>query len=185
MIVLLVILGVVGLLAISIYNNLIGKRNQVDNVFGSIDALLKKRYDLIPNLIATVKEYMGYEQKTLTDITSLRAQATTRDLDQNQKVDLENKFVPALRGLMVAVEAYPDLKANQNFLQLQGTFNEVEEQISAARRAFNAAVTDYNNAIQMFPGNIFAGLMGFAPKKVFETSDAERQNPNAGELFKK
>ena len=185
MIIVLVVLGLVIVMAISIYNNLVVKRNQIDNIFGSVDTLLKKRYDLIPNLIATVKQYMLHEQKTLTDVTAMRAQAMSGNLNQAQTIDLENKLVPMIRGLMVSVENYPDLKANQNFLQLQASFNEIEEQISAARRAFNATVTDYNNAVQVFPSNIFAGMMNFQVRKVFEIPESERVNPNASELFKK
>jgi len=168
-----------------IYNSLVVKKNQVNNVFATIDALLKKRYDLIPNLIATVKNYMQYEKGVLEEITSLRAKAISGNLSEDEKVDLENKVSKVLGGIMVAVENYPELKANQNFLQLQAAMNEIEEQISAARRAYNAAVTDYNNAVEMFPTNIFASAMNFKQRKLFEISDKERQNLSADELFKK
>ena len=102
----------------------------------------------------------------------------------DEKVDLDNKVTKALGGIMVAVENYPDLKANQNFLQLQGTMNEVEEQISAARRAYNAAVTDYNNAVEMFPTNILASMMSYKLKKVFEISEEQRQDVDVNALFK-
>ncbi len=173
------------LLCIIFVNTLVGKKNQVQNVFGSIDALLKKRYDLIPNLVNTVKTYMKHERETLTEITELRTKAINGNLTDEEKVDLNNKIGKMIGGIMVAVENYPDLKANQNFLQLQASLNEVEEQISAARRAYNASVTDYNNAVEMFPTNIFAGIMGYKVKKVFEISESERQNINVGELFSK
>jgi len=127
--------GVLLLICIIIYNSLVGKKNQVLNVFATIDALLKKRYDLIPNLIATVKTYMQHERETLTEITELRAKAVSGQISDDEKVALDNKLSQMLGGIMVAVENYPDLKANQNFLQLQGSLNEIEEQISAARRA--------------------------------------------------
>jgi len=168
-----------------LYNSLISKKNQVQNVFASVDALLKKRYDLIPNLVATVQKYMQHERGTLTEITELRAKAISGTLSDDEKVDLDNKLTKTLGGIMVAVENYPDLKANQNFLQLQASLNEVEEQISAARRAYNAAVTDYNNAVEMFPTNILASMMNYQRKKVFEIPDTERQNVDVKDLFNK
>ncbi len=168
-----------------LYNSLISKKNQVQNVFASIDALLKKRYDLIPNLVATVQKYMEHERGTLTEITELRAKAVSGTLSDDEKVDMDNKLTRTLGGIMVAVENYPDLKANQNFLQLQASLNEVEEQISAARRAYNAAVTAYNNAVEMFPTNILASMMNYRRKKVFEIPDAERRNVDVKDLFNK
>ncbi len=177
--------GVVLLLIIIVMvNTLIGKKNQVQNVFGSIDALLKKRYDLIPNLVGSVKTYMNHEKETLIRITELRAKAMTPGISDDEKVDLGNQIGKMLGGIMVAVENYPDLKANQNFLQLQAALTEIEEQISAARRAYNAAVTDYNNAVEMFPTNVFAGMMSYKIKKVFEIDESERKNINVGEMFK-
>ena len=181
----IIILGVLVLIPVFLYNSLVGKKNQVQNVFASIDTLLKKRYDLIPNLIATVKTYMQHERGTLTEITEMRAKAVSGSLSDDQKVDLDNKMTKALGGIMVAVENYPDLKANQNFLQLQGTLNEVEEQISAARRAYNASVTDYNNAVEMFPTNIVASMMNYQRKQVFEIVEKERKNVSVKDLFNK
>ena len=183
--VLIIIIAVVVSIPVILYNSLVGKKNQVTNVFASIDTLLKKRYDLIPNLISTVKTYMEHERGTLTDITELRAKATSGQLSDDDKVDLDNKISKALGGIMIAVENYPDLKANQNFLQLQGTLNEVEEQISAARRAYNAAVTDYNNAVEMVPTSIVASIIGYQRKKVFEIPKGQRENVNVGNLFGK
>ena len=165
------------------YNTLVGKKNQVENVYGSVDSLLKKRYDLIPNLIASVQNYMKHEREILTQITSLRAKAVSGTLSEDEKISLDSKMGKMIGGIMVAVENYPDLKANQNFLQLQSAINEVEEQISAARRAYNSAVTDYNNAVEMFPTNIIAGMIGYRRKKVFEIDEAERKNVNVKELF--
>jgi len=175
---------VVIVLVVLLYNSLVGKKNQVINVFGTIDAMLKKRYDLLPKLITTVKTYMQHERALLEQITEMRAKAVSGGLSDDEKVDLDNKVTKALGGIMVAVENYPDLKANQNFLQLQGTMNEVEEQISAARRAYNAAVTDYNNAVEMFPTNMAASMMGYKLKKVFEISEEQRQDIDTDKLFK-
>ena len=165
------------------YNSLVGKKNQVANVFGTVDAMLQKRYDLIPKLIAAVKAYMTHERGLLEEVTKLRAQAMSGGLSDNEKVEIDNKLSKVLGGIMVAVENYPNLRASENFLQLQGAMNEVEEQISAARRAYNAAVTDYNNAVEMFPTNVVAKMMGYKTKKVFETSEEHRRDVDAAKLF--
>lgn len=179
----LIIGGVLLLLLILMFNSLISKKNQVENAFSSVDVMLKKRFDLIPNLVSTVKAYMKHEQETLMKLTELRAKAISGDVGSDEKVDLSNQISSAVRGIMVAVENYPDLKASDNFLQLQGTWNETEEQISASRRFFNSAVTDYNNAVEMFPSNMIAGMMGYKRKQVFETPEIERQNISAKQLF--
>ena len=184
LIVIIVVLVIIVLIPILMYNSLVGKKNQVENVFATIDALLKKRYDLIPNLVETVKTYMKHEKSLLTDITELRAKATSGQLSDNDRIAVENKMTKALGGIMVAVENYPDLKANQNFLQLQGSMNEIEEQISAARRAYNATVTIYNNAIEMFPTNIMASMMNYKRKNVFVIPEEKRKNVDVGKLFK-
>lgn len=180
----LVAIGIVLLVLVLLYNGLVGKRNQVDSVFSTVDVMLKKRYDLLPNLVETVQGYMQHERETLERITRLRTQALQSRTEAEQ-VAIDNQIAGPLRQILVAVESYPELKANQNFMQLQATLNEVEEQISAARRAFNAAVLEYNNAIQMFPTNLIASLMRFQRRAFFEVSEAERQpvrvafsNPN-------
>jgi len=180
----IVVVVVILLIVVFLYNILIGKKNQVTNVFGTIDALLKKRYDLLPKLIATVKAYMKHERELLEEITQMRAKAVSGRLSDDDKVELDNIVTKALGGIMVAVENYPDLKANQNFLQLQRAMNEVEEQISAARRAYNAVVTDYNNAVEMFPTNVVASTMRYKLKKVFEISQEQREDVDAEKLFK-
>jgi len=180
-----IIIGmVVILVVVFLYNSLIAKKNQVTNVFGTIDALLKKRYDLLPKLISTVKAYMEHEKSLLTEITEMRAKAVSGQLSDDEQVDLDNKLSKMLGGIMVAVENYPDLKANQNFLHLQRAMNEIEEQISAARRAYNAAVTAYNNAVEMFPTNVAASMMRYKLKKVFEISEEQREDVDAEKLFK-
>jgi len=171
------------LLTIGLYNSLVRRKNDVENAFASIDAMLKKRYDLLPNLLETVKSYMKHEKSLLNELTELRTKAVSGEISNNEKVEIENKIVKGMSGLMVAVENYPDLKASQNFLQLQGAWNEVEEQISASRRAFNAAVTSYNNKVETFPSNIMAGLMGYKRRALFEIPDVERRNLNARNLF--
>lgn len=181
----IIIVAVVVALALAlVYNSLVGKKNQVENTFASIDTMLKKRYDLIPNLVSTVQTYMGHEAGVLTQITQLRSKALSGPVSNDEKVELNNQLSKTLGAIMVAVENYPDLKANQNFLQLQAALNEIEEQISAARRAYNAAVTEYNNAVEMFPTNIMAGVMGFKRKPLFEIPQDQRQNVNVKDLFR-
>lgn len=166
-----------------IYNGLVGKKNAVENAFASIDAICKKRYDLIPNLVATVKQYMQHEADVLTEVTELRAKATSGNLSEDEQVAVNNQLGAGLGRIMVAVEAYPDLKASDNFQHLQRTLNEVEEQLSAARRAYNAAVTDFNNAVEMFPTNIVASMMHYSRRQLFEASAVERENVSVGNLF--
>ena len=136
---------VIGLIFFMMYNTLIGKKNQVENAFSTVDVMLKRRYDLIPNLVSTVKTYMNYEGSTLEKITELRAKAMSGGISSDEKVSLDNEIRKVMGNIMVSVENYPELKANENFMHLQRTLNETEEQISAARRTFNAAVVDYNN----------------------------------------
>lgn len=171
---LLIFGGIVLLLFALMYNSLVGKRNQVDSVFATVDVLLKKRYDLIPNLVETVKGYMHHEKETLERITQLRTQALGTQ-NGDEKVAIDNQITLPLRQVLLSVENYPELKANQNFLHLQASLNEVEEQISAARRAFNAAVLAYNNAVEMFPTNLLAGMMRFSRRAFFETAEEERK----------
>lgn len=177
--VLLVLMAVVGM-----YNSLVNRKNQVEYAFASVDALLKKRYDLIPNLVATVQQYMQHESKTFSEITALRSKALSGTMSPEDAVAADATLTKALRGIMVQVENYPTLRASENFQHLQSSLNEVEEQISAGRRAFNAAVMDLNNAVEMFPTNIIAGMMNFRRRQPFEIPEAERQNVNVKELFR-
>jgi LemA protein len=181
----LIIAGVLSIIAILIYNSLIGKKNQVENIFAGVDTVLKKRFDLIPNLVASVSQYMEHEKSTLEKVTELRAQAMKPGISNEQKISLDAKLTSALGAINIAMEAYPDLKANENVMHLQRSLNEIEEQISAARRAYNQAVTDLNNAIEMFPTNIVAGWMNLQRKAVFEITVSERQNVDVGALFNK
>jgi LemA protein len=179
----LLVAGVVLLAFFVMYNSMVGKKNQVEQAFATIDAMLKKRYDLIPNLVNTVKTYMKHESSILEDITRWRAQAMSGGIGPDETVGLNNRIGKALSGIMVAMESYPELKANENFLDLQRSLNEIEEQLSAARRAFNAAVTDYNNAVEMIPTSIIAGMMGYRRRRLFEASEVERKNVDVGALF--
>jgi LemA protein len=168
-----------------LYNTLVSKKNRADNAFASVDVLLKKRYDLIPNLVAAVKGYMTHERDVLEKVTELRAKAISPNVSADQKVEFDNQMSSFLRGIMVSVENYPQLKASTNFLQLQSTLNEVEEQISAARRAYNAAILEYNNAVEMLPTNVMASLMKYKQRKFFEIAVGERENVAVGEMLSK
>ncbi|MGE4420500.1 MAG: LemA family protein [Sulfurimonas sp.] len=178
-----IILLILVLILILMYNSLVAKKNQVENIFASVDTNLKKRYDLIPNLVASVSKYMEHEKSLLEEVTKLRSEANRPNISDEEKIALDAKVTSALGSIMVAVENYPQLKANENVIHLQHTLHEVEEQISAARRAYNQAVTDYNNAIEMVPTNFMASLINYKRKQVFEIVESQRQNVNVKELF--
>ena len=179
----IIILIVIILTLVLMYNSLVAKKNQVENIFASVDTQLKKRYDLIPNLVATVSKYMEHEKSLLTEVTNLRTNASKPNVSDEEKILLDTKVSSALGSIMIAVENYPDLKANENIIHLQRSLNEIEEQISAARRAYNQAVTDYNNAIEMLPTNFMASAMNYKEKQLFEITKTERTNINVKELF--
>lgn len=161
-----------------LYNGLVGKRNRCENAFSGIDVQLKKRYDLIPNLVETVKGYAQHEQDTLNAVMEARGKALQGGQTTDQKVENDNVLGAALGRLMMLTENYPDLKADSQFTMLQRSLNEVEEQISASRRTFNAAVNDYNDSCEMFPSNVVAGMFNFKRRAFFETPEAERAPVN-------
>lgn len=181
----------VGLIALAVlagiwcYNSFVGKRNLVEQAFSNIDVLLKNRYDLIPNLVAAVTQYMRHEASTFTRITELRGKVADTGADSDTRVRAANELDHLLANIMIQVENYPDLKASANFLDLQASIAGMEGQIAAVRRAFNAAVTGYNTAIEMFPGNVLAGLFGFKRKAVLDIAPAERRSPDVNALFKR
>lgn len=164
-------------------NALIRKRNHVENTFAGVDVQLKKRHDLIPNLIASVKSFADREKEILTSITALRTKAMVPGLSADQKITAENQLSNALGQLQIQVEAYPDLKSNENYLQLQRSLNEVEEQISAARRTYNASINDYNNKVEVFPSSVVASMKKMNRKPSFEATSVERENVDVGNLL--
>ena len=177
MITILIIVGIVVLIAlwaVSIYNNLVKLRNNRENAFANIDVQLKQRHDLIPQLVATVKGYAQHEKELLTRVTEARA-AAMNATGINDKIQAENQLSSALAGLRVSLEAYPDLKANQNFLQLQSEISDVENKLAATRRYFNTATRELNNSVQTFPSNILAGMFGFQKEPMFEVPKEERK----------
>ena len=159
--------------AISLYNNLVKLRNNRENAFANIDVQLKQRHDLIPQLVATVKGYATHEREGLQRVTEARTAAMSATTI-NDKVVAENALSNALAGLKVSLEAYPDLKANQNFLQLQGEISDVENKLAAVRRFFNSATRELNNAVETFPSNLVAKMFGFKREPMFEVPQAER-----------
>ena len=172
----LIILGVIVLLAlwaISIYNGLVRLRNNRENAFANIDVQLKQRYDLVPQLVATVKGYATHERELLEKVTAARS-ACMNATTINDRVQADNALASALSGLRVAVEAYPDLKANQNFLQLQNELSDIENKLASVRRFFNSATKELNNAVQSFPSNIIAGMFGFKTEPMFEIPASDR-----------
>ena len=176
------VVAVVVLLVVGMYNRLIARRNAVENAMGGLDAQLKMRFDLIPNLIKTVKVYMQHESDTLQRLTELRTKALSGSVDD--RVAAANEVGRAMHGLMVAAENYPDLKSSQNFIQLQGSLNEVEDRLSASRRTCNAAITEFNNAVELVPGSLVASFMGLNRRPGLEIPEAERGNVDVGQLFK-
>ena len=173
LIIILVVVAVLVLGVIGIYNNLVKLRNNRENAFANIDVQLKQRHDLIPQLVATVKGYAEHEKELLTRVTEARAAAMSAT-GINDKIQAENALSSALAGLKVSLEAYPDLKANQNFLQLQTEIDDIENKIAATRRYFNTATRELNNAVQTFPSNILAGMFGFKKEPMFEIPQEDR-----------
>jgi len=165
------------LVLIIIYNNLIQKKNAIDNAYFSMDVMLKKRYDLIPQLVETVRGYMTHEKDVLTQLTELRQKVVVENLNTNDKVELDNKINAVLQNVFASFENYPQLKASENFLKLQGAINEAEEQLAASRRFYNAAVNDYHNGIEMFPSSLVASWMGLKHKTFFSIANEHRQVP--------
>lgn len=168
----IVALVAAAIVAAILFNSVIGKKNGVEFAFASIDAQLKKRYDLIPNLVSSCEKYMGYEQSVLRELTETRTKVLRGSEDE--RVELDGKLSSQLRSVFALAENYPDLKAAETLMLLQRSLNEVEEQLAASRRAFNAAVTAYNNAVQMFPTSIVASLLGYKLRAWFEAPTEER-----------
>ena len=176
MIALLIIVAIVVVLVIvviGLYNGLVKKRNRVDNAWSQIDVQLRRRYDLIPNLVETVKGHAAHERQTLEAVTQARAAAINAQGPAEQ-ARAENFLTGALKSLFAVSEAYPDLKANQNFLELQEELTATEGRIAYARQFYNDSVLTYNNSIQTFPGLVFAGMFNFERREFFEASDDER-----------
>lgn len=177
-----VILLVILLWAVFTSNNLIAKRNRVKQCRSGICVVLKQRNDLIPNLVASVKTYMGHENEVLTRIAELRSK--TASASENEQIKGGTEISSLLARLQVAVEDYPELKANEQFINLQGQIEEMENQLQAIRRTYNAAVTDYNNGIEMFPSSIIASWRKHEQQELIEFPENEMRAIKVGDLFK-
>ena len=174
---------VLGLFGAGGYNSLVRRRNRADQAYSTIEVQLTQRYDLIPKLVETVKQYMGHERSLLEDIVRLRQKAVS-SATPSDKIKADNDLTRAMGQLNVTMENYPQLKASDTFVQLQRSLNEVEEQLAAARRSYNAAVTDYNNAVQTFPSSIIAGGMNFGTRTMFVADEKKRGDVDMRGLFK-
>ncbi len=183
-IIILVIIVIIALIAMGAYNGFVKSRNLIQESWRQIDVELNRRYELIPNLVETVRAYAAHERNTLEDITRLRAQAqqiSQQDgaLPSQQRADVEQALSGAVHNLIVSVEAYPDLKSNQNFLELQKQLTETEDRIAAGRRFYNANVRVYNTKVESVPSNIIANMFHFEKATYFEVNDPTvRQAPN-------
>jgi LemA protein len=171
-VIIIIVLALLALAAIYIYNSLVRAKVRTDEAWSDISVQLKRRYDLIPNLVKTVKGYAKHEKTVFEEVTKARAQALSAQT-VNEAAKADNMFQQALKSLFAVAEAYPDLKANQGFQQLQGELVDTEDKIQAARRFYNGAVRDLNIKIQTFPTNLIAGMLGYHIREFFEVDDAE------------
>ena len=178
LIILVVAVAVIALAVISIYNGLVRLNVQTNNAWSDIDVQLKRRYDLIPNVVETVKGYASHERQTLEAVINARNRAVSAQAaGPVERGQVEGALTGALRGLFALAESYPQLRAAENFGQLQGTLSQIEEAIQNARRYYNAVVRDLNTKVQQFPSNIVAGMFGFKNREFFEVPDADRAVP--------
>ncbi|MGH9557235.1 MAG: LemA family protein [Terriglobales bacterium] len=176
MFLLVLVVAVVGGFVVLLYNKLVHLRVRSESAWADIDVQLKRRHDLIPNLVETVKGYAGHEQRTFEEVTRLRAQAQgAKALPDRAKA--EGELTLALRGLFAVAENYPQLRAAENFLALQQSLSEIEEALQNARRYYNAVVRDLNIAVQSFPANLLAGALGFQVRAFFELESATERQP--------
>jgi LemA protein len=171
-----IVLGIIILWLVFIFNSLVVKRNRVEEAWSDIEVQLKRRYDLIPNLVETVKGYATHEKTLLEEITKERANAINAK-DNKEKLETNNQLYSTLKTLFAVAENYPQLKANENFLRLQEDLVDTEDKIQAARRFYNANVRDYNIATQVFPNTLIASLFNFQKKELFDVENEDEKNP--------
>ncbi len=179
----LIITAIVLIVIISIYNYLIRLKNQANNIYSNVEVILKKRYDLLPNLFKITQAIMTHERELFKKVTDLRS-LSLKEQDANTQIKLASQIQSPLQNILAAVENYPILKSNENVLQLQKQLFEIEEQISAVRRAYNQSVTDFNNAVEMFPTNILASLLNYQKKELYNAPDIVVKT-TASELLKR
>ena len=174
LLILLVVIALAALWIVGVYNGLIRLKNQTDEAWADIDVQLKRRYDLIPNLVSTVKGYAKHESGVFEKITQARATAMGA-VTPEAKAQAENALAGTLKSLFAVAEAYPDLKANQNFAKLQDELSDTENKVQAARRFYNGNVRDFNTKLQVFPTNLFGGMLGFSKREFFEIANGEER----------
>ncbi|MEZ4179950.1 MAG: LemA family protein [Candidatus Doudnabacteria bacterium] len=177
MLIFAIVIGAILLIGIGLYNSLIRGRNQVDEAWADIEVQLKRRYDLIPNLVSTVKGFAAQESGVLEKVTEARTRAMGAQTVQEHQQD-ENMLSGTLKSLFAVAENYPDLKSNQNFLQLQNDLTDTEDKIQAARRFYNGNVRDFNTKVQVFPTNLFASMLGFKTREFFDIDDNGPESQN-------
>ncbi|MDD4871129.1 MAG: LemA family protein [Kiritimatiellae bacterium] len=182
----LIIVGIIAFLPVIyivvIFNTLISLKNYIRNSWSNIDTELKRRYDLIPNLVATVKGYAVHEREVLERVTELRTRCVANNGTPREQAVDENQLVDALKQFLVVVEKYPDLKADKHYLELQKELINTEDRIQAARRFFNGNVRDYRNKCETFPSNIIAAIFGFKPESFFDVPPSVREVPDVGNI---
>jgi LemA protein len=174
--IILAVIAVLVLFFVVIYNRLVASRNRVDNSWAQVEVQLKRRYDLIPNLVETVKGYAGHEQKTFENVTAARAGAAAAQGPAEQ-AQAENFLTQALRQLFAVAEDYPDLRASENFATLQADLQETENRIAVSRQIYNDSVLTYNNAVQQIPTNVVASMTGFKTREFFEAGEGAEEAP--------
>jgi LemA protein len=175
-IVIVAIIVVVGLLLVALYNRLVQQRNRVDNAWAQVEVQLKRRWDLIPNLVETVKGYAAHERETFENVTQARAQAQQASTPA-EAAQAEGILGAALGRLFAVAEAYPELQADENFRQLQTELSETENRVAVSRQVYNDTVLTYNNTVQTFPGLVLAGPFGFSIREFFEVEDQAQREP--------
>ncbi len=174
-VIVLVVLLAIAAYAVGEYNAMVKLRNLTQEGFSTMDVYLKKRWDLVPNLVETVKGYAKHEKETFDELTKLRA-GSYNDMTPEQKIDVNQKLSQTLTKIIAVAENYPELKASANFTQLQGDLSSIEDDIANSRKYYNGTVRQYNNKIQVFPSNLIANIFGFKPAMMFEAAAAEREN---------
>ena len=183
-VIIVLVLVVLVVIYVVLYNSIIASKNRVEEAKSSIDVFLQNRYDLIPNLVETVKKYMKHEKWVLTEVTKLRSSLMKESWKfTKERFEKENQISQALKSIFAVAENYPDLKANQNFIQLQNQWTEIEDNIAASRRAYNASVKDLNNKKQMIPYSLIAWNMNLPNYDYFEADTEAKKSLNAKELF--
>lgn len=180
-IVALIVVIVIVAWVVGMYNGLVKLRNNRENAFANIDVQLKQRYDLVPQLVSTVKGYAAHEKDVLEKVTAARASAMSAN-SVDEKVAADKALSSALTGLKISLEAYPELKANQNFLQLQGELSDIENKLAAARRFFNSTTKEFNNACEIFPNSIIAGMFNFKRAAMYEATESRETLNKAPEV---